>query len=478
MNDRLRQTLCDIVAAHGPSVADDAKRFGDLLRASSEDRAGVDALLRALEAHVPARLTVLTESPTVGPVASGLVRRLVEEHGLSEDAARWAVDAWAVALGKSPDGAAGPALNDSLAFHPTLAAPRRRNRLLWVALPLVAVLAVLGAWWWYEQRSEVGRIVARADGIHTISASADGRRLLAGCYDRTLRLWDVEAGAERRRLEGHQGTPASVALSPDGRLALSCGGRVEQKDTKFFPVDCEVRLWDLESGTELRRFGEHSVPLLGVAFSPDGRLALSCGGGYELKNGEYAKKDNKPIPAGCVVQVWDVASGAEVRKFEGHKEQVRCAAFTPDGRRVVSGANDATLRVWDLESGKEVKRIGTDNKVGVSCLAVSPDGRRLLTGDATTRLRLWDLETGEEVFDPRSAHAESVRAVAFSPDGRRALSGGDDYTVRLWDLDQWTEVRHFKGHTRSVTGVAFLGDDRRAVSSSADSTLRIWRLPQ
>src|SRR5262245_52521865 len=124
MTELLRQKLCDIVTAHGSGVADDPGRCGELLRqAAPEDGAGVEALLRALAARVPARLALLTEPLAMAPLTSGLVRRLVDEQGLSEEEARWAVESWAVALGKG-DGAAAP--GGLPAYAHVLAPPRRR----------------------------------------------------------------------------------------------------------------------------------------------------------------------------------------------------------------------------------------------------------------------------------------------------------------------------------------------------------------
>src|SRR5947209_6641520 len=109
MTDLLRRKLCDIVADQGPAVADDPRRCAELLRqAAPDDGAGVEALVRALEAHVPARLALLTEPLALAPLTSGLVRRLVEEQGLSEAAARWAVESWAVALGRGDTAAPAP----------------------------------------------------------------------------------------------------------------------------------------------------------------------------------------------------------------------------------------------------------------------------------------------------------------------------------------------------------------------------------
>jgi WD40 repeat protein len=541
MNDLLRVKLCDIVAAHGPGVADDPRRCAELLRqAAPEDGGGVEALLRALEAHVPARLALLTEPLALAPLTSGLVRRLVDEQGLSEEAARWAVEAWAVALGKGND---GPSADRFSAYEHVLAPPRRRRRWLWLALPLLALLAVGGGWWWAAQRSEERRIADHVDGISCLAVSADGRTILASCGNREMILWDVATGAELGRFDGHLGPIRGVALSPDSGRALSCGGIRQRRDSKqLFIMDCLVRSWDVPSGqfrhffgtgfkiTEAalhlmhearvpdtvlaklaplkdRRFSkpeefgievrrlldkdewnrwnnailsaaichDYDVPIYCVAFSPDGRLALAGMGDYEFKDGKYVTKDDKPLPFECVVCLYDAQTGQELRRLEGHKAPVHCAVFSPDGRRVVSGSDDGTLRLWDTETGRELKQVTLNGKAHPMSLAVSPDGQWLLTGDDQARVSLWRLEE-LELEREQKGRGESVY-VAFSPDGRRAVSGGDDFVVRLWDAETLTELRHFPGHTGPIEGVAFLADGRHVLSGSSDSTIRVWRLP-
>lgn len=355
-------------------------------------------------------------------------------------------------------------------------APPRKNR--WRLPALLGVLALLAgaAGWWYSQRSEVGRLSARTDGVTSLSVSADGRRLLAGSVDRFVRLWDLESERELRRFEGPAG--ARVTLSPDARWALSCSGYYERRENKIILVDSMARLWDTTTDEEVRRLDTPVVPLTSVAFSPDSRQALVAGGGHEVQGAEYLLRDGKPVPRDCNLWLYDVESRRELRRFTGHKQPINCAAFTPDGQRLVSASSDGTLRVWDVVTGSTLRTIEIGGKGAVRTLAVAPDGRRLVTGDTDSGLRLWDLETGEEEYTLRPAHTGAVRAVAFSPDGTQVFSGGDDFLVRLWQADTGALRRHFTGHSGPVTCVAFLPDGQRAVSGSNDGTIRIWRLPR
>jgi WD40 repeat protein len=115
----------------------------------------------------------------------------------------------------------------------------------------------------------------------------------------------------------------------------------------------------------------------------------------------------------------------------------------------------------------------------VTGVAFTPDGRHLITsgGDRDKTLRLWDLQTGQEVRQFRG-HRSGVQGISVSRDGSRLLSAGADGTVRVWDIKSGKELHCFKGHFAQVTSVAFSPDGRRAISGSADGTVRLWGLPK
>jgi uncharacterized protein YkuJ len=156
----------------------------------------------------------------------------------------------------------------------------------------------------------------------------------------------------------------------------------------------------------------------------------------------------------------------------GHASGVDSACFSPDGCYVLTGSRDKTARLWDVETGKEVRKF-EGHASSISSVAFSPDGRYALTGSYDRTARLWDVETGKELrkFE---GHADAIYSVAFSPDGRYVLTGSWDKTARLWDRETGKELRKFEGHTNVIYSVAFSPDGRYVLTGSLDSTTRLW----
>jgi eukaryotic-like serine/threonine-protein kinase len=258
----------------------------------------------------------------------------------------------------------------------------------------------------------------------------------------------VQKVGELGHFDGHRGPVRALAISPDGRFALSGSGDPGGDQT--------LRLWDMGDGKELRRFGDQHGDVRAVAFAPRGSLALSGG------------SDNK-------MHLWDVNRGKkEVRRFEGHAGAVTAVAFSPSGLLAVSASEDKTLRIWEVASGKEVSRC-LGHTAAVTSAVFRGDGQAVLSASADQTLRLWAVATGKEVRRFASPYA-ALTGVALSPDGRLALSGGVDKMVLLWDVETGKRLRRFIGHLKMVTAVAFSPDGRQAVSSSLDRTVRVWNL--
>jgi WD40 repeat protein/serine/threonine protein kinase len=301
---------------------------------------------------------------------------------------------------------------------------------------------------------EVRRFVGHTRGINGLAVSRDGRYILSGARDRTVRLWELETGKEIRRFEGHTYNVSWVALSPDGRRALSISHLVD-------PV---IRFWDIQTGKELPFW---KLPAAyAVAFSPDGHRFLTSDHEYKL-------------------HLWDLASGEELQCFEGHTAEARSVAFSPNGRLILSGSRDKTMRLWDAETGKELRRFEghrfetseSEWWHAVWSVTFSPDGRRALSC-APDSMRLWDVKTGREIRRFEHSPQDMFCYVCFSPVGQYALSGGN-MGVRLWDIESGSMLRQFQGHTARVENVAFTPDGRYALSAAwdGDNTIRLWELP-
>ena len=207
----------------------------------------------------------------------------------------------------------------------------------------------------------------------------------------------------------------------------------------------------------LNIFRGHTDGVSSVAFSPNGRRVVS------------GSRD-------CTIRIWDTGTGELIAgPFEGHTYAVWAVAFSPDGTRVVSGSEDHTIRMWDTKAGELVAGPFEGHTYAVLSVAFSPDGRRVVSGSRDRTIRIWDAGTGELVAGPFEGHIFAVLSVAFSPDGTRVVSGSRDCTIRIWDVRTGVVIAGpFDGSTRPVLSVAFSPDGTRVVSGSEDGTIRIW----
>ncbi len=250
-----------------------------------------------------------------------------------------------------------------------------------------------------------------------------------------------------RRFEGHTDGVMVVAFSPDGKRALSGGAC-------YGDGDPTVRLWDVTTGKELLCLQGHQLGVYGLAFLPGGKQAVS--GSHD-----------------GTIRFWDLETGRGLKTLEGHRDTVYGLAVSPDGKTLLSGGEDTTVRLWDVATGKELRRFeGHADKV--RAVAFSPDGKRALTGGlfSDPSLRVWDVKTGAEL-SKYDVGGDGVGSVAFSPDGKFALAGGTDAVVHLFDLKTGDE-RRFEGHTGQVHGAAFSPDGKRVLSGGYDRTVRLW----
>jgi WD40 repeat protein len=208
-------------------------------------------------------------------------------------------------------------------------------------------------------------------------------------------------------------------------------------------------------GPLVRILTGHTNPVFAVAVTPDGLHAIS---------GSFDK----------TLKVWDIETGRELHTLTGHTSGVIALAMTTDGLHAISGSLDKTLRVWNLVSGQELHTLAGHTH-GIIAVAVTPDSCRVIFGSMDKTLKIWDLVNNRELHTLKG-HTDLIWTVAVTPDGLRAISGSYDNTLKVWNLESGQELHTLKGHTGSVRTVAVTPDGLRAVSGSEDYTLKVWDL--
>ncbi len=300
--------------------------------------------------------------------------------------------------------------------------------------------------------------------VDVVAITADGRRAVSADDYGILRIWDVEGGTCLHVLEGHSGSVNALEVTADQRRVVSASR------------DGTLRVWDLQNGTLLHTLGGPGIgPICAVAVTADAKLAV-CG----------ITRNTPGDPEGPYVRVWNIDTGALMHALVGHKEPVCAVAVDADGSRVFSGSWDKTVKVWDLKTGCLLRTL-TGHDGAVVAIGVSPDGRRAMTASQDDTCKVWDLDTGTLVhsFSNTMWSANLVMnplgwsfklpafAVRMTRQGPIAVSRSDDGSCRLWNIE---ESGHAGGeaHEGAVNAVVLTVDGRYAVSAADDGTLRIW----
>ena len=254
-----------------------------------------------------------------------------------------------------------------------------------------------------------------------------------------------------------QGRMTQIAEASDGKAASVTPVKDESPALakSAAPGPSAVLATDLGPYVESARFVGHAHPWVEwVRVSPDGKQLLTSG--YDR-----------------TARLWDIASGRELRRLT-HPTALRPVAFHPDGRRAVTGCNDGVVRLWDLESGKVIRELSR-HPGPLQAVAVSSDGLHALSGGENSILRLLEIETGKQVIQYDGVAAPIISA-AISPDGRRIMAGCSNGTIHFGETNSQARLQSITAHTATVWDVCISQDSRHAGSAGRDGTVIYWDL--
>jgi RNA polymerase sigma factor (sigma-70 family) len=298
--------------------------------------------------------------------------------------------------------------------------------------------------------------------VNHIAYTPDGRTLVTVGWDGVVRVWEADTGRELRAIGGHD--IRSLAVSPDGRTLA----------TGEYPS--RLRLWDLANARELRAFPETKTDFWGLAFSPDGRTVASWDANAKT------------------TLLWDVAGDRPPRRLEAEGIGTWGAAFSPDGKFLAVASNDTAsrivgeapevgaVRLWEVATGREERRLTFPNR-RPTAIAFAPKGGLLAASFTDGTVHLYDVAAGRE-RPPLRGIDPPAQCLAFSPDGAVLAAGtgqgearGDPTAVSailLWDVATGAERRRVTAHQQWCSGLAFAPDGKSLASCGGETVVRLW----
>jgi RNA polymerase sigma factor (sigma-70 family) len=322
--------------------------------------------------------------------------------------------------------------------------------------------------------------------------SPDGKMLASYMYpSKTICLWDPAMGKEIRRWFLDQAFPGCFTFTPDSKTLIVGDLRT-------------IHFWDTATGMEVRHMEDHpGGAVYRLVLAPDGKVLATQGTEEPKVVKAYSQQADLMYSPDNKVHLWDVATGKKLHQLEvvadaaapagsprSYRASISSFLFSPDTKTLATASSDNVLRVWDVATGKELRRWDTSGYV--AAIAFSPDGKKLASLGSPPIVRLWDTATGKELRE-HPGHSSGILVLALSPDGHTLATAGSESDVRLWDtvtgrpqgrltpVEHSVHALHFSADGRTLTMVEgkvnapyFSPDRRNFIQRGSDGKARVW----
>ncbi len=279
----------------------------------------------------------------------------------------------------------------------------------------------------------------KADEVNCVCYSPDGKKILAGYFDGSARIIDIESEKVEVTVKDHWKGVNAVEMDPNGKYFMTAG-------------DNTIKIWSPD-GNPIYTLKNHTTSIFSADLDPTGKFIVS---------GAINK----------VFKEWDALQGELKRNITGHDDVAMAVCYSRDGRRMASGSGDHTLKIWDAESANLLFTL-SGHPEDVYGVDFSPNGKLLASCSKDKTIRIYDLET-QSLLRTLKGHKNFVMDVEFSPDGLHLLSCSFDTEIKIWEVATGRCLYTFIDHDAPVTDICFAPDGKTFASASHDKKIKLW----
>ncbi len=337
-----------------------------------------------------------------------------------------------------------------------------------------------------------------SSAVSSIVITPDGKNIISGSFDQTIKIWDFETGDLIKTLDGHAGLIYSVILAPDGKHLLS--------------GSMDVKIWNLETGQKVKDFRgleDSNCYMKPLSITPDGKYVICSFQDDETSTssiqiwyyitGTFIRKINTEVynltitsnkkyiisapDEGGTISIWDFKSGKLINELSGHRSSIRGLVVTPDNKYLVSGSKDKTIKIWNLSTGSLIKTL-YGHKEGLESVILSPDGKYIIsytgrdTSQKNSEIIIWKFDTGQ-IIQTIEHKGDPIYSIAITLDGNYIVCGTDKGQIRIWKLSSGDLIRIIKGyqkHKYIIDCIGVMDESKVIFTFSHDKLIRTLNL--